>query len=115
MRTRITGATVVLPSETLRADVLIDGQKIAAIDPAVHTEADQVVQAAGLHRIICPTAKDRHRTRCQWRCARKKVGGIKPIVCQLDPREGPVLMDGFRHQLQARNILIRPQTPFDIR
>jgi dihydroorotase len=49
MKTLITGATVVLPTETLRASVLIEGTQIAAIDPAVHTDADQVVSADGQH------------------------------------------------------------------
>ncbi len=31
--------------------VLVDGDKIAAIDPAIHTGADAVVEAAGLHLI----------------------------------------------------------------
>ena len=49
MKTLITGATVVLPSETVRTSVLIEGTQIAAIDPAVHTDADQVISAHGLH------------------------------------------------------------------
>ena len=49
MKTLITGADVVLPNEVVRANVLIDGTKIAAIDPAVHTKADQVVEARGMH------------------------------------------------------------------
>jgi len=49
MKTLITGASVVLPDETLRTGVLIDGARIAAIDPAVHTRADQTVSANGLH------------------------------------------------------------------
>jgi dihydroorotase len=49
MKTLITGATVVLPSETLRTSVLIEGTQIAAIDPAVHTDADHLISAHGLH------------------------------------------------------------------
>ena len=51
MKTLIRHASVVLPEGTLRTSVLIDGQKIAAIDPAIHTTADAVVDAAGLHLI----------------------------------------------------------------
>jgi dihydroorotase len=51
MKTLIRNATVVLPDETLHTSVLIDGEKIAAIDPAVHTAADEVVDASGLHLI----------------------------------------------------------------
>ena len=49
MKTRIQGATVVLPTGLAQVDVLIDGQKIAAVDPAAQTAADEVVDAAGLH------------------------------------------------------------------
>jgi dihydroorotase len=49
MRTLIKHATVVLPGEQLRTHVLIEDQKIAAIDVAEHTGADHVVSASGLH------------------------------------------------------------------
>jgi dihydroorotase len=49
MKTLITGAQVVLPTEVLRTNVLIDGSRIATIDAAAHTTADQVVSAHGLH------------------------------------------------------------------
>jgi dihydroorotase len=49
MKTRIKQATVVLPGELLRTDVLIEDRRIAAIDPAEHTGADEVVSASGLH------------------------------------------------------------------
>jgi dihydroorotase len=51
MKTLIRNASVVLPEGTLRTSVLIDGQKIAAIDPASHAPAETVVDAAGLHLI----------------------------------------------------------------
>ena len=49
MKTRIDHASVVLPHETLQTSVLIDDQKIAAIDLAIHAEADEVISARGLH------------------------------------------------------------------
>jgi dihydroorotase len=49
VKTLIRRATVVLPTEILKTDVLIDGGKIAAIDAAAHTQADEVVDAVGLH------------------------------------------------------------------
>src|ERR1043165_3886229 len=49
MSTLIRNATVVLPSGSVRTNVLVDGQRIAAIDPAMHTAADEVVDARGLH------------------------------------------------------------------
>ena len=49
MKTLIQGATVVLPDGCAVTNVLIDGDRIAAIDPAVHTSADEVVSARGLH------------------------------------------------------------------
>ena len=51
MSTLIRNATIVLPAGPERLSVLIDGSAIAAIDAAVHTRADQVVDAAGLHLI----------------------------------------------------------------
>lgn len=45
MRTLIRHATVVLPQGPLRTSVLIENGKIAAIDPALHTRADEVVDA----------------------------------------------------------------------
>jgi len=51
MRTVIKNATCVLPDATERVDVLIDGAKIAAIDPPVGTRADETVDAGGLHLI----------------------------------------------------------------
>lgn len=51
MKTRIDNATVVLPDETLKTSVLIEDGKIADIDCAPHTEADEVVSANGLHLI----------------------------------------------------------------
>jgi dihydroorotase len=51
MKTLIRHASVVLPEGTLRTSVLIDGTQIAAIDPAIHTQAETVVDAAGLHLI----------------------------------------------------------------
>ncbi|MEM9353241.1 MAG: dihydroorotase [Planctomycetota bacterium] len=51
MRTRITGADIVLPRETARVDVVIEGDKIADIDPAPQTAVDETVDAAGLHLI----------------------------------------------------------------
>jgi dihydroorotase len=39
----------VLPTEVLRTSILIDGERIAAIDAAEHTAADAVVEARGLH------------------------------------------------------------------
>lgn len=49
MKTLIRNATVVTPRETLVTPVLIEKGKIATIDAAAHTEADEVVDAAGLH------------------------------------------------------------------
>lgn len=49
MSTIIRNATVVFPKETLKTSLLIVNGKIAAIDPAIHTHADEVVDAQGLH------------------------------------------------------------------
>src|SRR3954466_6500980 len=49
MKTLIKNARVVLPSWTPQTSVLIEDDKIAAIDAAAHTSADVVVNAEGLH------------------------------------------------------------------
>src|SRR3982751_5944615 len=49
MKTLIRDATCVLPTGSVRTNVLIEGGKIAQIGLAVHTAADEVVSARGLH------------------------------------------------------------------
>jgi dihydroorotase len=49
VKTLIRDATVVLPTECITTNVLIEGAKIAAVDAAAHTAADEVVPARGLH------------------------------------------------------------------
>jgi dihydroorotase len=44
----IKNATVVLPEETTRTSVLIEDTRIAAVDPAAHGAADEVIDARGL-------------------------------------------------------------------
>lgn len=51
MKTLIRHAQVVLPQETILANVLIEDDKIAAIDAAEHTAADETIDAHGLHLI----------------------------------------------------------------
>ncbi|MCA9223126.1 MAG: dihydroorotase [Planctomycetales bacterium] len=51
MKTLIRNATVVLPEGSQQVDVLIDGSRIADIDPAVQIAVDEVVEATGLHLI----------------------------------------------------------------
>ncbi|HMO14643.1 MAG TPA: dihydroorotase [Pirellulaceae bacterium] len=48
MKTLIKNATVVAEQETLQTNVLIAGSKIVAIDPALHTDADETIDARGL-------------------------------------------------------------------
>ena len=51
MKTLIRNAEVVLPTGIEAVSVLIDGDKIAAIDAAIHTRVDETIDAAGLHLI----------------------------------------------------------------
>ncbi len=51
MKTLIKNAEVVLPAGIERVNVLIEGDRIAAIDPAEQTTADETVDASGLHLI----------------------------------------------------------------
>ena len=55
MRTLIRGAKCVLPSGTVSASVLIDGQQIAAINPP-QVQVDRIIEAEGLH--LLPGAID---------------------------------------------------------
>uniref|UniRef100_A0A7C4LNA9 Dihydroorotase n=1 Tax=Schlesneria paludicola TaxID=360056 RepID=A0A7C4LNA9_9PLAN len=49
MRTRIRGATCVLPAGQARVDVLIENHRILAVDPPATARADELVDATGLH------------------------------------------------------------------
>jgi dihydroorotase len=49
VKTLIKNATVVLPQGLAQTNVLIEDEKIARIDPAVQTRADEVIDATGLH------------------------------------------------------------------
>jgi dihydroorotase len=51
MRTLIKNAQVVLPKGIAPVSVLIDGQTIAEVDPAIQIVADETVDAGGLHLI----------------------------------------------------------------
>jgi dihydroorotase len=51
MRTLIKNATVVFPDGVDRRSVVVDGTRIAEIDPASQLRFDEVVDAAGLHLI----------------------------------------------------------------
>lgn len=49
MKTLIKNATVVLPSGATNGSVLVDGSRIADLDPAPQIPVDEVVDATGLH------------------------------------------------------------------
>src|SRR5690554_1812877 len=51
MRTLIRNCSAVLPTGTVVTNVLIDGERIAAIDAPETTAADRVIDATGLHLI----------------------------------------------------------------
>src|SRR4030088_810455 len=58
MRTRIKNGTVVTASDTNKTDVLIDGEKVAAIGSGLAASADQVIDAE--NRYVMPGAIDVH-------------------------------------------------------
>src|SRR5436190_23030412 len=58
MRTLIKNGTVVTASDTTKTDVLIDGEKIAAIGSGLATGTDQVIDAE--NRYVMPGAIDVH-------------------------------------------------------
>jgi dihydroorotase len=49
MKLLIRDATVALPTGLVQTNVLVDGERIAAVDAADHTSADEVAFARGLH------------------------------------------------------------------
>ena len=49
MKTLIRNASVILPTGMASVSVLLEGSRIADIDPAIQTQADEVVDATGLH------------------------------------------------------------------
>ena len=51
MKTLIKNAHVVLPAGIAAVSVLVENERIAAIDAAVHARADETIDAAGLHLI----------------------------------------------------------------
>ena len=51
MRTLIRNATVVFPDSTSKVNVLIEGHRIASIDAPDSAQADEIVEASGLHLI----------------------------------------------------------------
>ena len=58
MRTLIKGGTVVTATETLNADVLIEGEKVSAIALNLDVEADTVIDAS--NRYVMPGGVDPH-------------------------------------------------------
>src|ERR671919_1242060 len=57
-KTLIQGGTVVTATETVRADVLIDGEKVAAVGTRMAVEPDRTIDATG--RYVMPGAVDVH-------------------------------------------------------
>ena len=58
MRTLIKGGTVVTAADTVTGDVLVEGEKVAAVGTDLGVEADRVIEAAG--RYVMPGAIDVH-------------------------------------------------------
>jgi dihydropyrimidinase len=58
MRTLVKNGTLVTASDSYKADILIDGEKIIAIESASEAHAEQVIDAAG--KLVFPGAIDVH-------------------------------------------------------
>ena len=58
MKTMIQNGTIVTATDTTRADVLVDGEKISMIGSAIDVHADRVIDAAG--RYVLPGGIDVH-------------------------------------------------------
>ncbi|GIW74470.1 MAG: hypothetical protein KatS3mg103_0992 [Phycisphaerales bacterium] len=57
-RVRIDHAQCVLPTGTVQASVLLEGDRIVDLDPARSARADEVIDAGGLH--LLPGVVDSH-------------------------------------------------------
>ena len=49
VKTLVKNATVVLPTGSVQTSVIVDGDRIADIDPAVQVSVDETIDATGLH------------------------------------------------------------------
>ena len=58
MRTLIRHGTVVTAGRTVRADVLVDGEHVAAVAPSIEVPADRVIDATA--RYVLPGGVDAH-------------------------------------------------------
>jgi dihydropyrimidinase len=58
VKTLIKGGTVVTANETMAADVLVDGERVAALGSDLGVEADRVIDAGG--RLVMPGGIDVH-------------------------------------------------------
>ncbi|HEY5988641.1 MAG TPA: dihydropyrimidinase [Streptosporangiaceae bacterium] len=58
MKTLVAGGTVVTPADAVRADVLVDGERIAEIGAIPETAADRIIDAS--HRYVIPGGVDAH-------------------------------------------------------
>jgi dihydropyrimidinase len=58
MRTLIKNGTMVTASDTCKADILVENEKIIAIETSSEAHAEQVIDAAG--RLVFPGAIDVH-------------------------------------------------------
>lgn len=74
----ITGGTVVTPFEEIEADVLIEGGRIARVEPGIVADGADVIDAAG--RIVAPGATDLHiqghEGRDFWECSYEAANHI---------------------------------------
>lgn len=105
MRTLITGGTVVTAADAVTADVLVDGELIAAVGTGLDAAADLVVDAAG--RYVIPGAVDVHthmelETSGTVACddfatgtAAAAWGGTTTIVDYAGHERGERLLDGL--------------------
>ncbi len=61
VKTLIKNATVVLPTEIAKVDVLIEGTQIAELNPAATVTADEIIDAANERGDAVKKREDTHR------------------------------------------------------
>lgn len=107
MRTLIKGATCVLPHETVRSNVLIEGDTIASVDAPDSARCDVVVDATGLH-LIPGVIDDQvhfrdpgltHKEDLHTGSMACAKGGVTTFLEMPNTVPPATTMDGIRHKL----------------
>lgn len=110
-RTLIAGGLVVTEAGGVRADVLIDGASVSAIEPDLERSADRIIDASG--RVVLPGAIDVHvhpvyLDDLEASSIAAAIGGITTLIHFAYAKPGHGLLDvvrSFREQGESGSVL----------